>query len=297
MKVEEAVENFIYEEEVVCGKSSMTIKSYLEDLKQFTKYLKENEEKDDIENVESMSIRSFMGYLNKTNITKRSINRKLSTLRSFYKYLTKFSIVSQNYAKVLTSPKFETEIPTVIVQDEVKRIIEKIDVKSLSGIRDRAIIELLFSSGLRASELLSIGEQQINFEEREIRVVGKGSKERITFFSKSSREWILRYIAEKQKNILKYKRDILFANEKGGRLTDRSLRRIVEKYAKAAGIEKEVSPHTMRHSFATYMLNKGMDIRLVQELLGHSSIATTQIYTHVSKELLRETYINTHPFA
>ena len=140
-------------------------------------------------------------------------------------------------------------------------------------------------------------EQQIDFDEREIRVIGKGSKERITFFSKSSSEWIRRYINEKKVKLTNYKREILFTNEKGARLTDRSLRRLVEKYAKASGVEKEVSPHTMRHSFATYLLNKGMDIRLVQELLGHASISTTQIYTHVSKELLKETYLNTHPFA
>lgn len=297
MKIEEAVNNFIYEEEVVQGKSMMTIKSYVEDLKQFIGYLKEYEEKDDIETVDTMSIRSFLGFLNKKEISKRSINRKLSTLRSFYKYLTKFSIVAQNYAKVLTSPKFQKDIPTVINQEEVKRIISEIAVDNLSGIRDRAMIELLFSSGLRASELLSLGEQQIDFAEREIRVIGKGNKERITFFSKSSSEWIKKYISEKKRDSSKYKKDILFANDRGGRLSDRSLRRIVEKYAVSAGIEKEVSPHTMRHSFATYLLNKGMDIRLVQELLGHASISTTQIYTHVSKELLRETYLNTHPFA
>lgn len=297
MNLEQAADKFLYYEQIVIGKSDLTIKSYREDLTQFISYLHENEEKDDLTQVTNLTIRSFMAFLDRKGISKRSINRKLSAIRGLFDFALKRNFVVLNPVEFVLSPKFQKNLPSVLNESEVKKIIDSVDVSCLQGIRDRALIELLYSSGLRAAELIGLSEYQIDFEYREIRVVGKGEKERVTFFSNTAKEWVLKYISEKKRETKAYTKDFIFANLKGGHLTDRSLRRIIEGYSKKAGILKEVTPHTFRHTFATVLLNKGMDIRMVQELLGHSSIVTTQVYTHVSKDLLRDIYLKTHPFA
>jgi len=288
--------DFLYKEEIGLGKSQETLKTYRTDILQFIKYISEYEEVKEFNQVNKMSFRSFMAYLNRQKLTKRTINRKLSNIRTFFKYLSAKKIIEANYSKLVTSPKFEKKLPTVLTSKEIKILTETIDTKKLIGIRDRAMIELLYSSGMRASELLSLSEYLINFNEREIRVVGKGEKERIVFFSKTAREWILKYIEEKKKQYKNYTRDILFVNSKGGELNPRSLRRIITNYSKKINIGKEITVHTFRHSFATYLLNEGVDIKYVQELLGHKSLSTTQIYTRVSKSFLKEVYLRTHPF-
>ncbi len=172
-----------------------------------------------------------------------------------------------------------------------------IDISKTTGIRDRLIIEFLYSSGLRSSELVSLSELMINLREREVRVLGKGNKERITFFSENAKIWYEKYLHAKKNEYKNYTPNIVFVNSRGERITTRSLRRLISDYAEKAGINKEVSPHVFRHSFATTLLNNNVDIRYLQELLGHSSISTTQVYTHVSKALLREIYIKAHPLA
>lgn len=302
------IDKFLYYEEVVIGKSYNTIKSYKKDIMQFIDYLNEYEEIKDFEEVETMTFRSFIAYLNsgdkensKNNIqksvSKRSINRKISALRTFFKYLQEKKIVKTNKVAYITMPKFEKELPNVLNKEDINKLRDAVNTEKITGIRDRLIIELLYSSGIRASELIDLNEYMVNIEEREIRVIGKGNKERITFFSENTKKWLEKYIEEKKRKYSNYTKDTIFTNSRGEKLTTRSLRRLIADYAKKAGLRKEVTPHVFRHTFATELLNNGVDIRYLQELLGHSSISTTQVYTHVSKAFLKDVYMNTHPLA
>lgn len=311
------VDKFLYYEEVLMGKSYNTIRSYKRDLLQFAEYLFEYEKIYDFEQIEMMTFRSFIMFLNsperKKNksdkkdvlgrkkeikpVSKRSINRKISALRTFFKYLQEIKVVKTNKVIYINMPKFEKELPDVINRDELQKLRNVIDTSKILGLRDRLIIELLYSSGLRSVELINLSEYMVDIEEREIRVIGKGGKERFTFFSETAKKWLIKYIAEKQKQYKNYTPDAIIVNSKGRKLTTRSLRRLISGHVKNAGIEKEITPHVFRHSFAVELLNKGIDMEYLQELLGHSSLSTTQMYTHVNKNLLRDIYMNTHPLA
>lgn len=301
------VDKYLYYEEVILGKSSNTIRSYRRDILQFMEYIDEYEEIRTFEDVEMLTIRSFIAYLNsderlkkKKNakvVSKRSINRKISALRTFFKYLQEKKVIQTNKVMYVNMPKFEKELPNVLSKDDLNKMRSVINTEKITGIRDRLIIELLYSSGIRASELINLNEYVIDFNEREMRIVGKGDKERITFFSRNAKKWLEKYIEEKKKEYKNYSKAILITNSKGKKLTTRSLRRLISNHATEAGLQKEVTPHVFRHSFATELLNNGVDIRYLQELLGHSSISTTQVYTHVSKSFLRSIYMSTHPFA
>ena len=301
------VDKYLYYEEVILGKSSNTIRSYRRDILQFMEYIDEYEEIRTFEDVEMLTIRSFIAYLNsderlkkKKNakvVSKRSINRKISALRTFFKYLQEKKVIQTNKVMYVNMPKFEKELPNVLSKDDLNKMRSVINTEKITGIRDRLIIELLYSSGIRASELINLNEYVIDFNEREMRIVGKGDKERITFFSRNAKKWLEKYIEEKKKEYKNYSKEILITNSKGKKLTTRSLRRLISNHATEAGLQKEVTPHVFRHSFATELLNNGVDIRYLQELLGHSSISTTQVYTHVSKSFLRSIYMSTHPVA
>ena len=304
-KLNTQLEKFIYYEEVILGKSYNTIKSYKKDILQFIEYIDKNEGIKDFDEVEIITFRSFIAYLNSdsnendekssSSVGKRSINRKISALRTFFKYLNEQEIVKNNKVGYISMPKFEKGLPTVLNKDDIDKIRAVINTDKITGVRDRLVVELLNSSGIRASELIDMSEHMINMSEREIRVIGKGNKERITFFSQNAEKWLKHYIDLKKRDYKNYDSSVIFVNSRGEKLNSRSLRRLITDYAKKADINKEVTPHVFRHSFATTLLNKGVDIRYLQELLGHSSISTTQIYTHVSKALLREVYMRAHP--
>ena len=304
-KLNTQLEKFIYYEEVILGKSYNTIKSYKKDILQFIEYIDKNEGIKDFDEVEIITFRSFIAYLNSdsnendekssSSVGKRSINRKISALRTFFKYLNEQEIVKNNKVGYISMPKFEKGLPTVLNKDDIDKIRAVINTDKITGVRDRLIVELLYSSGIRASELIDMSEHMINMSEREIRVIGKGNKERITFFSQNAEKWLKHYFDLKKRDYKNYDSSVIFVNSRGEKLNSRSLRRLITDYAKKADINKEVTPHVFRHSFATTLLNKGVDIRYLQELLGHSSISTTQIYTHVSKALLREVYMSAHP--
>ena len=304
-KLNTQLEKFIYYEEVILGKSYNTIKSYKKDILQFIEYIDKNEGIKDFDEVEIITFRSFIAYLNSdsnendekssSSVGKRSINRKISALRTFFKYLNEQEIIKNNKVGYISMPKFEKGLPTVLNKDDIDKIRAVINTDKITGVRDRLIVELLYSSGIRASELIDMSEHMINMSEREIRVIGKGDKERITFFSQNAEKWLKHYIDLKKRDYKNYDSSVIFVNSRGEKLNSRSLRRLITDYAKKADINKEVTPHVFRHSFATTLLNKGVDIRYLQELLGHSSISTTQIYTHVSKALLREVYMSAHP--
>ena len=262
-------------------------------------------------------MRSFIAYLNSGDksrqastesngekkekpvnpVSKRSINRKISALRTFFKYLQEKQVVKVNKISYIAMPKFEKELPNILNKEDLNKLRDVINTEKITGVRDRLIIEMLYSSGMRASELIDLSEYMINIPEREIRVIGKGDKERITFFSETARKWLEKYLSDKKKEYGNYSRETVFTNNRGEKLTTRSLRRLISNYTQKAGIQKEITPHVFRHSFATELLNNGVDIRYLQELLGHSSISTTQVYTHVSKALLKDIYMKTHPLA
>lgn len=280
---------------VVLGIPHNTHRSIKNDLFQFINFLElENKIFND---VDEMVIRTYVMYLStETKVSKRTINRKLSSVRTFFKYLLKNGIISENKIQYISFPKYTKTMPTFLTHDEINSIRDVIDTKNILGIRDRAIIETLYSSGVRSQELLDLTESAINFSENQMKVLGKGDKERIVFISEAANKWITLYLQERKK-LKTYTNQYIFANKNGGKLTTRSLRRMVELYSKKANILKEVSPHTFRHSFATELLNNQIDIKYVQELLGHSSLSTTQVYTHISKELLKEIYLKVHPLA
>lgn len=295
--MEKLLNDFLYYNEIILGKSSNTIRSYKNDLNQLIEYLLKNENIDSFDRVEVMTLRSYIFYLNYAKkSSKRTINRKISAIRSFFDYLVSVDKLEENKAIYVNTPKFENKLPSFLTKEDMAKLRTVVIANDLIGLRDRAIIEMLYSSGLRSFELLDLMEAMIDFKNREVRVIGKGNKERITFFSMTAKKYLEEYIATKKANN-KYNKDIVFSNARGAKLTTRSLRRIIEAYAIKSGIQKEVSPHTFRHSFASELLNAGADIRYVQELLGHSSIATTQFYTHISKKKLRDVYLKAHPFA
>lgn len=252
----------------------------------------------DIEQVSALVIRSYLGFLHKQQIKKTSVSRKISSIRSFFKYLEKHGVVRENPALNVVAPKLEKTIPTYLTVDEVFHLLDSIETKTLAGKRNRAIFELLYSTGIRVSELVGLDVEHVDFEKRILRVKGKGSVERIIPFGEKARSAVLEYRENLQGNRHQAP-DIwkgpLFLNKNGGRLTDRSVARILNDTAVKANLAMPISPHDLRHTFATHLLDAGLDLRMVQEMLGHKSLSTTQKYTHVSIDRLMAAYDSAHP--
>ena len=253
----------------------------------------------EIEKADRIAIRKYMSFLHRKN-KKSSIARKISTLRSFFKYLIREQVIASNPAKSVSTPKVEKTLPTTLTVDEAFRLMEspkRIPEKS-SGVskenrfRDRAILELLYSSGLRVSELVGLNLDQLNLDLGIVRVMGKGRKERIVPVGVKAIEALKAYLEERGAS---RGEDPIFINAFEGRLTARSVGRLIKKYTRHSGIFQKVSPHSLRHTFATHLLDAGADIREIQEMLGHSSLSTTQRYTHVSMGKLMEVYDKAHP--
>jgi integrase/recombinase XerC len=248
--------------------------------------------------VDANEARSYLGYLNEKAYSKATIARKLATLRSFYKYLVKTNRSSVNPLNAIRTPKQEKKLPRFLEYEEVKRLLETPPTESWLGARDRAILETLYSTGVRVSELVGLNMDDIDFLSEVIHIRGKGKKERITPISSSALQAIQHYMEFRNKraqNNGHFDSKVLFVNKHGHRLSTRSVRRKMDKYLKAAGLDPAISPHTLRHSFATHMLNNGADLRSVQELLGHQSLSTTQVYTHLTTRKLKDVYENAHP--
>ena len=275
--------------------SPHTCRCYQTDLEEFENFLKSSGTyltlpgQTRIEEVDRLAIRKYLGFLHRKN-RKSSIARKVSTLRSFYKYLVREKIVSSNPAKNVATPKAEKPLPTALTVDEAFRLMESPMKKE--QLRDRAILELLYSSGLRVSELVDLDENQLDQELGIVKVMGKGRKERIVPVGKKALEALKTYL--KERGHLEANAPV-FVNSRGGRLTSRSVGRLVKKYTRHSGVFRKISPHSLRHTFATHLLDAGADIREIQEMLGHASLSTTQRYTHVSLGKLMEVYDKAHP--
>lgn len=272
------------------GVSHHTLSAYSEDLREFDSFL--NKKPKDIDNLD---IRSFLASLHHKKLMKTSIARKLATIRSFFKYLHREGYVDKNPARLVSTPRLPKNLPKFLTVDEVFALMEKPMGETFIPSRDRAVLELLYSSGLRVSELTSLDISDLDIKESLIRVKGKGMKERIIPVGAKAMEAIQNYLAERIS--LKKKSQALFLNTRGGRLTQRSVRRIVLNYSRLVHLKSDLSPHILRHTFATHLLHEGADLRSIQELLGHSSLSTTQRYTHVDIGHLMEVYDKAHPMA
>lgn len=277
--------------------SQYTLRNYLHDLRHFINYaIKENIAT--LEDVDIHLLRRYIASLLEEGYEKSSIARKLSALRSFYSYLIQVNIIVENPLLTISSPKLTKRLPAFLSSDEVNKLIMTPDISTPLGMRDKAMLELLYASGLRVSEIASLDIVNVNLEEREVRVLGKGSKERITLMGKPAVNAIDCYLREgRPKLIGQRSTDALFLNRYGRRLSKRSIQQTLSRYATAAGFTKRVFPHMIRHSFATHLLDGGADLRVVQELLGHVSLSTTQIYTHVTQTQARKVYLASHPRA
>lgn len=266
--------------------SRHTVSAYRADLEQFLDFIKYN-----LDSVDVDLMRRYLFYLKNKNYKPRSTGRKIAAIKSFFNFLVKRDLIKKNPVLLVSGPKLPERLPSFLTYEEVENILEAAKNRDESGLRDRAIMELLYSSGLRVGELVLLKISDINIAEGTVKVKGKGSKERIVPVGSYALNYIFDYLQKRTK----YRSPYIFLNKKGGRITSRSVERIIKKYAKIAGILKKITPHTFRHSFATHLLDRGADLRTVQEMLGHSDIATTQIYTHVTIQRLKELYEKHHP--
>ncbi|OGP72380.1 MAG: tyrosine recombinase XerC [Deltaproteobacteria bacterium RBG_16_50_11] len=300
------INQFIHYLSIEKNASPHTCRGYLKDLEEFEQFLKNSgaslssSGEVRMENVDRLAIRKYLSFLHRRN-KKSSIARKISTLRSFFKYLVKEERISSNPAKTVSTPKVEKILPTALTVDETFRLVESTkgvhetrpsENGKKRGLRDLAILELLYSSGLRVSELVGLNSNQLDLELGIVRVMGKGRKERMVPVGKKAVEAVKTYLEERR---TLESETPLFVNARGGRLTARSVGRLVKQYTRRSGIIRKVSPHTLRHTFATHLLDAGADIREIQEMLGHASLSTTQRYTHVSTGKLMEVYDKAHP--
>ncbi len=282
------------------GYSDNTCRSYAHDLGEFVSVsaasLEQPPEAVRIADLDALAIRRYLGWLHRKN-QKSSIGRKLSALRSFFKFLVRRGILDGNPAELISTPRTETPIPVFLTVDEMFRLLDGIPGDSLAALRDRALLELLYSSGIRVSELTALNVFDVDFQQSMIRVCGKGNRERLTPVGRKSLAALNAYrqCLEKRDGLVLQENGPLFLNLRGGRLTPRSVARILDKWAVRCGLPMPAFPHAMRHSFATHMLDAGADLRAVQELLGHQRLSTTQRYTHVSMDKLMEIYDRAHP--
>ena len=274
--------------------SKNTIVSYQRDLEKYRFFLNSSKIKE-ILNVSNDQILYFLEFLYKTQ-SSSSVSRILSTLRTFYKYLVRDGKIQKNPFSSIKNPKMPKKILEVLNEQEVKKFLESIPSSTYLELRDKAMFELLYACGIRVSEIVDLKLSDIDFDEGLIRFIGKGNKERITPIGDSAKDYLGKYIRAARYNLERERKsENVFLNRNGQKLTRQGFWKILKKYAGKANVSKNLYPHLFRHSYATHMLERGADLRIVQELLGHSSISTTQIYTNINKKHVKETYFKYHP--
>ncbi len=279
------------------GLSHNTISAYLRDLEQYRSYLEKTFNLTKIDKIERSHIEAFMKSLSKKSLSTKSLSRKLTAIKGFHQFLLIENETKDNVAFDIESPKVEKTLPQVLSVPEVVKIIEGVKGTDPLSIRNQALLELIYGSGLRVTELLDLKISDIHLTEGYVRVLGKGNKEREVPLGDLSIQALRLYLTKSRNQLTMNNIDYLFLNQDGKRLSRQGFFKILKKLAKLAGIEQDISPHTLRHSFATHLLEAGVDLRTLQELLGHEDIQTTQIYTHISQKHLKDVYLNTHPRA
>jgi integrase/recombinase XerC len=288
--VQEHIEQFIRYLEVERGVSAHTVRAYRKDLEEFSAYVSP-----DPAEIDMIDIRGFIAEQIRKGLNKVTVGRRLSSVRSFFKYLHREGYLTANPAKLVSNPKIPKLLPKFLSVDEVFSLIEQPEGIGFLTVRDRAILELLYSSGLRVSELSGLNIDDLNIRESLVKLKGKGKKERIVPVGSKAIDAVKSYMVERI--LRKSKERALFLNRLGTRLTDRGVRRIVVKYARASAMSGNIGPHVLRHSFASHLLQGGADLRVIQELLGHASLSTTQKYTHLDIAHLLDIYDKAHPLA
>ncbi|HHY34132.1 MAG TPA: site-specific tyrosine recombinase XerD [Firmicutes bacterium] len=279
------------------GLALNTLESYSRDLKQYQEFL-EKGGSETLVSASQSTIVAYLMYLRKQGKATATIARRLAALKAFYHFLIKENVVDRDPTDALASPKLERKLPKVLTVEEVDLLLAQPDTKSPHGLRDKAMLELLYATGIRVSELTSLNIGDVDLQEAVVRCRGKGSKERLVPMGTMAINALSAYLSQGRPKIIQDpKEKALFVNHHGSRLTRQGFWKIVKKYAAQAGIRKEITPHTLRHSFATHLLENGADLRAVQEMLGHADISTTQIYTHITKSRLKDVYSRTHPRA
>ena len=282
------IEKFMRYLEIEKNYSPHTVLNYRLDLEGFKGFLGGAP----LENVDYLTLRKYLAMVKEKNLSVRTIARRLSTLRSFFKFLTREGHLKTNPTLSLSSPKQEKHLPVFLTEDEATKLIEAVVAKDERALRDKAVLETFYSTGIRISELTGLKVDDIDFIGSVVKVMGKGRKERIVPIGEHAIRAIRAYLEKRKKQS-----EALFLNKSGKRMTVRGIRNLVQKYVLIASMRHGVSPHTLRHSFATHLLNRGADLRSVQELLGHVNLSTTQIYTHLTTERLKSVYDKAHPRA
>lgn len=278
--------------------SHNTIISYQKDLELFYYFTKERK-LDDPKKIDYQSIRAFLNHLYQKKYSNRAIARHISSLRSFYKYLKKEQIIDQNPMILISNPKIEKKLPKVVYAKELEIILSTPDLTTPLGIRDALILELLYATGIRVSELVNIKLMNVDIAQKQIKILGKGSKERIVLYGTRCATLLDNYLKKVRPSLIneRLSEDYLLLSKTGRSINTREIRYIIDDVVTKAGLKIHISPHVLRHTFATDLLNNGADLRSVQQLLGHESLSTTTIYTHITNERLRHVYLNAHPRA
>lgn len=287
--------------------SEHTLRNYLSDLRQFQDYLcpmdaSGNRREVDVRQIDHITVREYLSQFYKDNHKKTSIARKLATLRTFFKFLCREEVMEMNPAKLVAGPRLPKKLPKVLTVEDLIRFIETPDTETVLGKRDRAILEFLYATGCRVEELTKLDLDDIDFRNETVRLKGKRRKERIVPFGSKAKEALQVYLGVRGELLIEApetERDpmALFLNYQGTRITTRSVGRMIDKYVKECAVSHDLSPHSLRHSFATHLLSAGADLRAIQELLGHARLSSTQIYTQVSMEQLMQVYDKAHPKA
>lgn len=292
----ELIVKFVDELKYEKNYSILTINGYLSDLENFLEYLNEN----DIRNycdVDYNDIRLYINYLYELNYNKKTISRYISSVRSFFKYLKRNQFIKNNPCVLISNPKLDKKLPKYLNLEEINKFLNAFDTNNYIGIRNSLILEILYSTGMRVSEIINIKLNDISLSDKTIKIMGKGSKERIVYFGKNCLNLINLYLKKSYSILNKKNINYLILSKTGKKINDREIRKIVDDAAAISGIKIKISPHVLRHTFATHMLNEGADLRSVQKLLGHENLSTTQVYTHLTNEKVRSVYLSAHPRA
>ena len=268
--------------------STFTLRNYRSDLLHFARYLEDEEDVPVLE-ADRMMARRYLGTLKESGMATASLTRKVSTIRSFYRFLVREGMLEATPLTGIVAPKREQKLPTILSKDDLDALIESADETTPTGLRNRAMLEMMYASGVRLSEIVGLNLRSIDLEERTVVVRGKGNKERMVLLGEPAEKTLRRYLSDGRPKMATGAEEALFLNRDGNRLSGRSVQKMVRKHALKAGLETHVWPHLLRHSFATHLLDGGAELRVVQELLGHASAQTTQIYTHVTEARQRET--------
>lgn len=296
MAMKDLVEEFLNYLTVERGLSDNTISAYRTDLYKYTAYMQEKKKRLHLDAVNRSDIRDYMMYLKDAGLSANSVSRNLVSIKVLHRFLLRERFIKEDVTSVLDSPKLWKHLPDALSLPEVEEILKRPNLRNWMGIRDKAALELMYATGVRVSELVGLQVDSLNLEIGFIRCIGKGNKERIVPIGRQAKDALQRYLDRSRPKLVKADLSkALFLSRLGKKISRQSFWKMIKRYARMANIKKQITPHTLRHSFATHLLERGADLRVVQEMLGHADISTTQIYTHINKDRLKSIHHKFHP--